>query len=147
MTEHINELTDRMKDAVSEWAGKKIDELSASRPRLRAVSMYLKRGLHNWMEREDKRIRSMVDGLVLFVADKDGQINTDTLTHDAVALFRDMEVCHTELCGFGVDYGKGAIVVNIPHNALFDIVFGDLGQVRITTNDLLEIKDALARSS
>ena len=145
MQEKVSELTDRMKEAARTWANRKIDELAADRPQLKVASSYLKRGLYNWMEREDGRIRSMVDGLMLFVADKDGNINADVLLDDAAAMFADMEVRHADIAGFGLDYGQGAVVLNIPRNAIYDLIFGDLGQVKITTADFLEIKEMIVR--
>ncbi len=144
LKEETAKLTDNLKVAVKEWANGKIDELAAGRPKLKAASVYLKRGLDNWMEREDKRINSMVDGIALFVADKDGNIDTDTLIDDAVAMFKEMDVNFSEIGMFGIEYGKGVITVNIPHNLLLDMIFGDLGQIRITADDLLEIKQMIA---
>lgn len=144
LKEETAKLTDNLKVAVKEWANGKIDELAAGRPKLKAASVYLKRGLDNWMEREDKRINSMVDGIALFVADKDGNIDTDTLIDDALAMFKEMDVNFSEIGMFGIEYGKGVITVNIPHNLLLDMIFGDLGQIRITADDLLEIKQMIA---
>lgn len=144
LKEETAKLTDNLKVAVKEWANGKIDELAAGRPKLKAASVYLKRGLDNWMEREDKRINSMVDGITLFVADKDGNIDTDTLIDDAVAMFKEMDVNFSEIGMFSIEYGKGAVKINIPHNIFFDMIFGDLGQIRITADDLLEIKQMIA---
>lgn len=140
LKEETSKLTGDFKNAVRKWANGKIDELSASRPRLKAASVYLKRGLNNYMEREDKRINSMVDGLAMFVADKDGNIDTDMLIDDAVTMFKGMDVAYAEIGSFGIEYGKGAVTINIPHNVLFDMIFGDLGKITITADDLLEIK-------
>lgn len=145
LKENIAELTGNMKNAVREWANGKIDELSAGRPGLKAASVYLKRGLSNWMEREDMRINSMAESISLFVADKDGNIDTDMLIDDAVAMFREMDVNYAEIGGFGIEYGKGAVTVSIPRGVFLDMIFGDLGHVRITAEDLLEIKEAMTR--
>ena len=144
LKEETAKLTDNLKVAVKNWANGKIDELAADRPKLKAASVYLKRGLDNWMEREDKRINSMVDGISLFVADKDGNIDMDTLIDDAVTMFKDMDVNFSEIGMFGIEYGKGAVKINIPQNIFFDMIFGDLGQIRITADDLLEIKQMIA---
>lgn len=140
LKEETARLTGDLKNTVRKWAYGKIDELSASRPRLKAASVYLKRGLNNYMEREDKRINSMIDGITLFVADKDGKIDTDMLIDDAVTMFREMDVAYAEMGAFGIEYGKGAITINIPHNVFLDMIFGDLGKITITADDLLEIK-------
>jgi hypothetical protein len=143
LKEETARLTGDLKAAVRKWAYGKIDELAADRPKLKAASVYLKRGLNNYMEREDRRINSMVDGLALFVADKDGKIDTDMLIDDAVAMFREMDVACAEIGSFGIEYGKGAVTINIPHNVFLDMIFGDLGQIRITAEDLLEIKQLM----
>lgn len=143
LKEETARLTGDLKAAVRKWAYGKIDELAADRPKLKAASVYLKRGLNNYMEREDRRINSMVDGLALFVADKDGKIDTDMLIDDAVAMFREMDVARAEIGSFGIEYGKGAVTINIPHNVFLDMIFGDLGQIRITAEDLLEIKQLM----
>lgn len=141
--ENTAELTGNIKVAVRNWANAKIDELAVNRPKLKAASVYLKRGLNNYMEREDKRINSMVDGITLFVADKDGNIDTDMLIDDAIAMFKEMDINFAEIGMFGIEYGKGAVKINIPHNIFFDMIFGDLGQIRITADDLLEIKQMI----
>ncbi len=140
LKEETAKLTGDLKTAVRKWANSKIDELSASRPQLKAASVYLKRGLSNYLEREDKRIKSMVDGIALFIADKNGNINTDMLIDDAVTMFKEMDVMHAEIGAFNIEYGKGAVTINIPHNFLLDMIFGDLGKITITADDLLEIK-------
>ena len=143
LKEETARLTGDLKAAVRKWAYGKIDELAADRPKLKAASVYLKRGLNNYMEREDKRINSMVDGLTLFVADKDGNIDTDMLIDDAVTMFKEMDVNYADMGIFGVEYGKGAVTINIPHNLFLDMIFGDLGKIRITAEDLLEIKQLM----
>lgn len=143
LKEETARLTGDLKAAVRKWAYGKIDELAADRPRLKAASVYLKRGLSNYMEREDKRFNSMVDSLTLFVADKDGKIDTDMLIDDAVTMFKEMDVAYAEIGSFGIEYGKGAVTINIPHNVFLDMIFGDLGQIRITAEDLLEIKQLM----
>lgn len=107
------------------------------------ASTYLKRGLDNWLDCEDERISSTVDGLALFLADKEDNIDTDTLIDDAVAMFKEMDVAYADMGIFGVEYGKGAVTMNIPHNIFLDMIFGDLGQIKITAEDLLEIKELM----
>lgn len=136
-------LTEDIKKAVKVWGEKKIDELCATQPKMKAASVYLKRGLNNWLDREEKQVDEMVNTLTLFVADKEGNIDTDTLVNDAVNIFREMDVNYAELGYFGVEYGKGVVTIHIPHNVLLDMIFGELGQIRITAEDLLEIKQLM----
>lgn len=144
LKEETTKLASDLKNAIKEWSYAKIDELGKDRPKLKAASVYLKRGLNNYLEREDKRINSMIDGVSLFVADNEGNIDADMLINDAVTMFKEMDVSYTDIGAFGIEYGKGKIVINIPHNVLLDMIFGDLGKVTITADDILEIKSLMA---
>lgn len=140
LREETAKLTADIKKSVKMWGEKKIDELCTERPRMKAASVYLKRGLNNWLDREGKQVDDMVSTLTLFVADKDGKIDTNTLIDDAVNIFREMDMNYSKIGAFGVEYGKGAVTISIPHNVLLDMIFGDLGQIKITAEDLLEVK-------
>lgn len=141
----IDKLATDLTQSVRAWAENKIDELCVTRPRLKAASVYLKRGLNNWLDREENKVGEMVDTLALFAADKDGNIDTDMLIEDAVNIFREMDMNYTEMGAFAVEYGKGAVTIHIPHNLFLDMIFGDLGQVKITAEDFLELKTLMAR--
>lgn len=110
---------------------------------MKAASVYMKRGLDNWLEMEDERINKMVDRSLLFIADKNGGIDTDMLIDDAVEMFKGMEKQQMELGMFLLEYGKGEVSVAIPHNFMLDMIFGDLGKIRLTADDLLEMKELL----
>lgn len=140
----MDKLAADLTQSVRAWAESKIEELCATRPRLKAASVYLKRGLNNWLDREESKVGEMVDTLALFAADKDGNIDADTLIEDAVNIFREMDMNYAEMGAFAVEYGKGAVTIHIPHNLFLDMIFGDLGQVKITADDLLELKALMA---
>lgn len=126
---------------MEEWANDKIDALVECRPNLKMASTYLKRGVRNWIARENGRIDKMVDNIALFISDEEGNINTDVVIDDFLEMFKAMDVQKVDMGIFGVEYGKGEIKINIPHNPILDMLMGDLGQIRITCEDILEIKD------
>lgn len=130
-----------LKCNIKKWAEGKITSLCADRPKLKPASVYLKRGLNNWLDREDARIDNMVDNVLLFVTDENGNIDTDVIMTDLIAMFKEMDVQQAVVGSFLVEYGKGEIVVHIPHHPLLDLIFNDLGQVKITSEDIWEIKD------
>lgn len=144
LLEETSKLAADVKLSVRTWAETKIDELCEARPRLKAASVYLKRGLNNWLDREEKQVDDMVDILALFVADSEGKIDADMLIDDAVKMFREMDVNFFEIGAFNIEYGKGEVIVHIPHNVFLDLIFGDLGQVKITADDLLELKKLMS---
>ena len=126
---------------MEEWAIYKIDALVKCKPNLKMVSTYLKRGVRNWIAREDCRIDKMVDNAALFIADENGNINTDVIINDFLEMFKVMDVQKANMGIFDIEYGKGEIKINIPRNPIIDIFMGDLGQIKITCEDILEIKD------
>ena len=126
---------------MEEWANYKIDSLVESRPNLKVASTYLKRGVRNWVARENKRIDSMIDNVALFISDEQGNINTDVIIDDFLEMFKAMDVQEVNMGVFDVEYGKGEIKINIPHNPILDMLMGDLGQIKITCDDIMEIKD------
>lgn len=128
-------------DNIQEWANYKIDALVTSRPKLKLASTYLKRGVRNWVAKETGRINNTIDNILLFVADENGNVNTDVLINDLVEMFKAMDVQNVKMGVFDIEYGKGEVKINIPHNPILDMLMGDLGQVKITTEDILEIKE------
>lgn len=143
--EELGKFKSDLKTNMQAWAEGKINDLGKTQPRLKTASVYLKRGLNNWLEREDKHINRIVDNLTLFIADEKGQINTDIIIEDLMEMFKGMEVQEMELGMFHVAYGKGEINISIPHNPMLDIIFGNLGHVKITADDLLEMKEMFAQ--
>ena len=70
---NINELCKLKSDLVvnmEEWACYKIDALVECKPHLKMASTYLKRGVHNWLVRENASIDNMVENAALFIADE-----------------------------------------------------------------------------
>lgn len=126
---------------MEEWATYKIDVLVECKPNLKVASTYLKRGVRNWIARENCRIDKMVDNVALFIADEHGNINTDVIIDDFLEMFKVMDVQKANMGIFDIEYGKGEIKINIPHNPVIDLFMGDLGQIKITCDDILEIKD------
>ena len=96
-----------LKCNIKKWAEGKITSLCTDRPKLKPASVYLKRGLNNWLDREDARIDSMVDNVLLFVTDENGNIDTDVIMTDLIAMFKEMDVQQAFVGSFLVEYGKG----------------------------------------
>ena len=126
---------------MEEWATYKIDALVECNPNLKVAATYLKRRVRNWIARENCRIDKMVDNVALFIADEHGNINTDVIIDDFLEMFKVMDVQKANMGIFDIEYGKGEIKIIIPHNPVIDLFMGDLGQIKITCDDILEIKD------
>lgn len=136
--EELAEFAGDLKYNFREWTYGKIDELF---PKSTKTKVLLKNGLNNWMAREDVKINKFIDMSTLFIADENGNIDTDSAVDMIVEMFKETPVQESVIWGMPVSYGKGEIVLSVPHNFMFDMVFGRLGQIRLTTDDLLELKD------
>jgi hypothetical protein len=138
--EQAGAMKEAVKTAVKQWAEEKIDTLFG---RGHVVAHYMKRGLTNYLARMDSQADKAVDMLTLFAGDEAGNVDTDKVVEDMMQLFREMEVRKTQLGMLNVRYGEGRIVVDVPHSALYDMVFGKYGTITITADDILELKEMI----
>ena len=143
LKDDINLLKGDIKTALYKWSESKIDALTMSHPKLKPMSVYLRRGICNYLDRIDDEVDSAVDMLLLFVADKDGNIDTDTLIGDAVEMFKLTDVHEAKIGIFDLTYGAGEVVLSLPRNPVLDIFVGDLGVIKLTADDLLELRNYL----
>lgn len=144
---YIKTESDKLKadisNALRQWSEDKIESLCANYPHLRPMSVYLRRGVTNYLSHIDSQIDSAVDMLLLFVADDEGVINTDTLINDAVEMFKLSDIHETNIGIFNLTYGAGEILLSLLRNPILDIFIGNLGQIKLTAEDLLEMKNYL----
>lgn len=140
---NIDEIKKRICGAFTSWAERKITELASGNPHMGVIAPYLKRGAENWVNRERERIGRMLDNASLFVADKDGDINLRTVTDDMISVFREMDEAEF---GDGMVHGtagKGVIKVGFPDNPIVSLLFGDGCMLKITADDLAELRDMM----
>lgn len=129
--------------ALQQWSGSKIDALITAHPQLKPMSIYLRRGVANYLQRIEGEIDSAVDMLTLFAADEAGDIDAGTLIGDAVEMFKLTDVHEAKVGILDLTYGAGEVVLSLPHNPILDIFVGDLGVIKLTADDLLELRNYL----
>lgn len=139
--EEISRLKTDIKSAIQEWGEGKIDQLGTIRPEFKPVSVYLKRGLNNWLAKTGDKIDSTVDNLALFIVDEKGNIDTDTAINDLVSMFKTMDVRETKLGGLTVLTGAGKVEIVAPNHPLLTMLTGKQLSITITAEDLLELKE------
>lgn len=136
----IQELKGKLKTAARDWSYAKIDELIELNPRLIPISVYLRRGINNIIIRYDKDINKAIDNVGLFLCDETGVYDTDMIIDDLCDMFEKLPVTTTNHSGFDVTYGKGEVKVDMPGNIFMQALMGDLANIRLTADDLREIK-------
>lgn len=138
--EDVNQFKGAIKAALQDWGNARIDELL---PQKAAPKVFLKNGLNNVLSRYDAHINKWVDSIFIFVADEGGSIDSDTMIDTLVGMFKEMPKKEYSFGSFSAVAGSGEVVISFPHNFLMDMLVGDMGSVRITTEDILEIKSLI----
>jgi len=139
----MEELKARLMSSVEKWAEGRIDDLAEANPRLKVASVYIKRGVRNYLARENKRISDMIDGVSLFVCDENGEVSPAMVFDDLMTMFRDSEEIpfgHGLLHG---TIGKGVIRFQLPDSPVFSILFGDSQAIKITAADFADLRELL----
>ena len=128
-----------VKTAIYRWCTSMIDQLFAGKAGLEPVAYYAKNGISNAIERYDEQLNRYIDYAVMFVADKDGKIDTDKLIGDLVEIYKSTEKRTEVLLGMKVEYGAGEIVVFPPDNPFVNM-FLPWQSIKITAEDILKIR-------
>ncbi len=136
--EDVNRFKGLVKTALQDWGNAKIDELL---PKKAAPKVFLKNGLNNILTRYDTDINKWVDNIFLFIADENGVIDSDKMIDTLAGIFKEMPRKEYSLGPFGMVAGAGEVVISFPHNFLMDMLVGDMGSVKFTTEDILEFKE------
>ena len=128
-----------VKTAIYRWCTSMIDQLFAGKAGLEPVAYYAKNGISNAIDRYDEQLNRYIDYVAMFVADKEGKIDTDKLIGDLVEIYKSTEKRTEDVLGMKLEYGAGEIVIYPPDNPFVNILF-PWQSVKITAEDILKIR-------
>lgn len=128
-----------VKAAIYRWCTSMIDQLFAGKAGLEPVAYYAKNGISNAIDRYDEQLNRYIDYAVMFVADKEGKIDTDKLIDDLVEIYRSTEKRTEDVLGMKLEYGAGEIVIYPPDNPFVNMLL-PWQSVKITAEDILKIR-------
>lgn len=134
----ISAFKGQMKCVLQQWGNSKIDKLFSGKPQM---SAFIKNGLNNIMARMDAKMNKYIDGLVLFAGNEKGEIDTDTMMDMATEMFKEMKVQKYQFEIVDVLVGDGKVVLHFPPNFMIDMLFGSSGNITLSTDDFLEMKE------
>lgn len=137
----ITDLKERLSDSIETWAEGRIDDFVTQNPNLKIASIYMKRGMRNYLAREKGRIDEMVDNAALFICDEEGNVDAKMLFDDFLTIFRGMEETPFAKGFIRGTIGKGVVRIQLPDNPAFNMLFGNTGGIKITETDLIELKN------
>lgn len=140
----IEELKEKFLTSIDLWADARIDEMVKGNPMLAIPSVYIKRAAHNLISRNKDGWSKQIDNATLFLADENGEINTDTIFEDLVQMLKSVQDYNFDL---GIIHGHindGVISIDLPDNMLTAIFLGSKRSIGITPDDFLELKNLIA---
>ena len=140
---NITELKERLPQAVERWAEERIDALAADKPELAIASVYIKRAARNVASVYMGRITEHIDAAALFLADENGNIDTDTLMQDVMSLLRAMPETTTQCGILQIRIGVGKIQIGLPDNIVTTLLLGDRKTIALGEEDLTSLKNLI----
>lgn len=140
---NIEELKKSLLPSVEMWAEQRIADMAQGNPSLALPSVYMKRAVKNLIRRNEGSLNETIDGLSLFVADEEGNVNADTLFQDMASILKTIEPKTYDLGMMHARIGNGKIAFEFPDNIAMDILFGSCKTLNVTADDLMELKNIL----
>lgn len=141
LQEKALELKSKIVDSIDVWGKNLIDSFVSDKPKLKPLSVYMKRGLTNGLARYDNKITKSVDNIMLFITDEKGNYDTAKVFDDAMSMFKDMDEMNFNIGPLSGIIGKGVIKIKIPDSMFTSFFFGNTGAIKITESDLTELKN------
>ena len=133
---NIRELKESLPEAVERWADARIEDMARGDARLSIASVYMRRAARNVTAMYAKRMQEAVDGMALFVADENGDIDAGTLASDAVELLKAMPRQEWDFSLLHGTVGEGKIEICLPDNALTTLLLGAKKTLSIEAEEL-----------
>lgn len=134
------ELKSSLVNSVELWADERISDLAVSNPVFAPMAKYMKRGIHNILVQKDKEITEKIEGIMLFVADENGNYNKEELFDDMMNFFKTMKPYKFEQGFIKCTIGEGSILFELPDNQLTSFIMGGNNAIRITEPDFIQLK-------
>lgn len=144
---NIRELKERLPEAVERWADARIEDMARGDARLAVASVYMKRAAHNVTALYATRMQEAVDGMALFVADENGDVDADTLMKDAVEMLRAMPRQEWDFSLLHGTVGEGRVEVELPDNALTTLLLGAKKTISIDGDELIEMSACVKKGA
>lgn len=136
-TKDISQFKGMAMNAVEKWADGMIDKMFPGRPETRTM---MKNYASNWLSQREQDIDQGIEQAFLFLGDKEGNIDSDSVVDMVCGLFDEMQDMDFNFGKFAAKVGKGQIRLEFPDGIISRLMFGDLKGVRITNDDIREIK-------
>lgn len=139
-TSDISAFKGKAKDAILAWAYSQIDQMMPGTTHIRVKVMF-KNLVSNILARSDHKIDQGIEAAFLMFGDTQGNIDSDTVVDYVCDMLKELPATDYSLGPIEVRVGKGEVLVKIPRSFFSDLIVGNLEGVKITTEDIKQIKN------
>lgn len=139
-TSDISQFKGAVMSAIEKWADGMIDKMFPAKVETRTM---MKNYVSNLLSKHSEKIEEGIDQVFLFLGDKEGNINSDSLVDMVCGLLDEIQEEDIEFGRMHAKLGKGQVELLFPDGIISRMIFGDLKGVRITNEDIKEIKKFL----
>ena len=137
---NVTELKEKLLTSLDLWADARISDMVKENPALAIPSVYMKRASHNIIAKHKDSWGKSIDNATLFIADEDGNIDTDTIFSDIMQMIENISNYEFD---FGFIKGRidvGTLSIDLPDNIITTILFGSKKSISFTKDDFEELK-------
>ena len=137
---NVTALKEKLHTYLDLWADVRISDMVKENPALAIPSVYMKRASHNIIAKNKDSWGKSIDNATIFIADEDGNIDTDTIFSDIMQMRENISNYEFD---FGFINGRidgGTLSIDLPDNIITTILFGSKKSISFTKTDFEELK-------
>lgn len=140
---NITELKEKLLTSLDMWADARISDMVKENPALAIPSVYMKRASHNIIAKHKDSWGKSIDNATLFIADEDGNIDTDTIFSDLMQMLENISDYKFDLGFIKGRIDDGVIAIDLPDNIVTTILFGCKKSISFAKEDFEELKSLI----
>lgn len=144
---NVTELKEKLLTSLDLWADARIDDMVKANQMLAIPSVYMKRAAHNIIAKHKDSWGKSIDNATLFIADEDGNIDTDTIFSDLMQMLENISDYEFDLGFIKGRIDDGVIAIDLPDNIITTILFGNKKSISFAKEDFKELKSLITAES
>ena len=140
---NVTELKEKLLTSLDLWADARISEMVKENPTLAIPSVYMKRASHNIIAKNKDIFGKSIDNATLFIADENGNIDSDTIFTDLIQMLESISNYEFDLGFVKGRIDCGTLSIDLPDNIITNILFGSKKSISFTKTDFEELKSLI----
>ena len=140
---NVTELKEKLLTSLDLWADARISDMVKENPTLAIPSVYMKRASHNIIAKNKDIFGKSIDNATLFIADENGNIDSDTIFADLIQMLESISNYEFDLGFIKGRIDCGTLSIDLPDNIITNILFGSKKSISFTKTDFEELKSLI----